>query len=68
MYTSKMINALVLSIGIVFSLGVTACDRSRVETVKTTEGPNGTKVEKKTVTEHNDGTVTEEKETRTVNP
>jgi hypothetical protein len=46
-----------------------ACDRKVAESTRTEQTPNGTKVEKKTVTEHNDGTVTEQKETlKTNNP
>ena len=45
--------------------GLGACERRVVETTKTQDGPNGSKTEKTTVVEHNDGTVTEEKKTQT---
>jgi len=43
-----------------------SCDRAAVETTKTTETPNGTKVEKTKVVDHGDGTVSKETESKTV--
>jgi hypothetical protein len=52
-----------------FALLMQACDRRVMETTRTEQTPSGSKVEKKTVTEHSDGTVTQEKETiKTDNP
>lgn len=46
-------------------MSLAACDRKVVETTRTHSGPDGSTVEKKSVVEHSDGTVTEQKETRT---
>ncbi len=66
----KMFTDLRMMTGLaVVSMGLLlgACEHRVVETTHTTEGPNGSTVEKRVVTQNNDGTVTEQKETRTVN-
>ena len=57
----KMI-ALMMALTLAAPLALTGCDRTVETQTKETSGPNGSSVEKKTVTEHNDGTVTETKE------
>jgi hypothetical protein len=58
--------AMILALAVAAPLTFTACDRTVAEKTTSTETPNGTKVEKKEVVQHNDGTVTESKEKTTV--
>lgn len=62
--------ALMMVLSLAAPLALTGCDRTVETQTKTSSGPDGTTVQKKTVTEHNDGTVTESKEksTQTNNP
>lgn len=59
--------ALVLILTVAAPLAFTACDRTVETQTKETTGENGTSVEKKTVTEHPNGNVTETKEKSTSN-
>jgi hypothetical protein len=61
---------LMLALAIAAPLAFSSCDRTVEEQTKTTTGDNGTSTEKKTVTEHSDGTVTQtkEKSSSTANP
>jgi hypothetical protein len=43
-----------------------SCDRASYESTTVKETPSGTKVQKTTVTEHGDGTITKEKTEQTV--
>ncbi len=58
MKTILMMVALTLTAPLAF----TGCDRTVETQTKTTSSDNGTSTEKKTVTEHPDGTVTQTKE------
>jgi hypothetical protein len=53
----------------ILAMGATlaSCDRAAVESTKTTETPNGTTVQKTKVVEHNDGSVSKESESKTIN-
>jgi hypothetical protein len=66
MKTHHLVNASLICGALLFGASMTACDRAVEEHTKTTETPNGTKVEKTTVVEHNDGTISKEKESKTV--
>lgn len=59
--------ALILALGVAAPLAFTACDRTVSEKSSSTETPSGNTVEKKTVVEHPNGTVTEEKEKTVTN-
>ncbi len=58
--------AMILALAVAAPLTFTACDRTVTEKTTSTESPNGTTVQKKEVVEHSDGTVTEQKESKTV--
>ncbi len=64
---TKTILALILSLPL---LGTIGCDRTVESTEKVKSGPNGTSVEKKTVTQDDNGNVnvTKEKSDTTHNP
>jgi hypothetical protein len=61
---------LMIALALGAPMAFTACDRTVEEQTKTTTGDTGTSTEKKVVTEHPDGTVTEtkEKSSSTANP
>ena len=67
MTTWKNIRTGLLASAIVLAGSLAACDRTVSEEVKTSSGPGGTKVEKETVVQHPDGSVTKE-ETKTKTP
>jgi hypothetical protein len=58
--------AMILALAVAAPLTFTACDRTVSEKTTSSEGPSGTTVQKKEVVQHSDGTVTEEKESKTV--
>lgn len=61
--------AMILALAVAAPLTFTACDRTVAEKTTTTENPNGTgttKVEKKEVVQHDNGTVTEQHTEKTV--
>ena len=65
MRTQTKTCALLLSAGMGLAGILGGCDRKVMETTKTSDGPNGSTVEKKTVIQHDDGTVSQEKEVHT---
>jgi len=67
MRTHNAFSAALLCGVMVCGASLASCDRKVVETTKTTESPGKTKVEETSVTEHSDGTVTKETESKTIN-
>ena len=65
MNTRHLLSTALICGTLAMGTALTACDRTAVESTKTTETPNGTKVEKTKVVTHDDGTVTKE-ESKTV--
>ena len=66
MNTRNLFAAVLVSGVMAMGAGLASCDRAVVESTKTTSTPDGTKVQKTTVVEHNDGTVSKETESKTV--
>jgi hypothetical protein len=64
MTTHKLFAASLICCAVAF--GAASCDRAVVEHTKTTDTPNGTSVQKTTVVEHNDGSVSKETESKTI--
>jgi hypothetical protein len=67
MSTRLLLSAAWICGSLALGTGLTACDRAAVESTKTTETPSGTKVEKTKVVEHNDGSVSKETDSKTIN-
>ena len=67
MNTRHLLSAALIGGCLAMGTALTGCDRGSVETTKTTETPNGTSVQKTKVVEHNDGSVSKETESKTVN-
>ena len=67
MITRHMLSAGLICSCATIGTALTGCDRAAVETTKTTETPNGTRVDKTKVVEHNDGSVSKETESKTIN-
>jgi len=68
MNTSKFIRCGILASSLLLPLAFGACERHVVETTKTNSGPDGTTVQKEKTVQHDDGTVTIDKETHTEKP
>jgi hypothetical protein len=64
MLTQKLFAASLVCVAMAF--GAASCDRAVVEHTKTTDTPNGTSVQKTTVVDHGDGTVSKETESKTI--
>ena len=66
MNTRNIFQAALMCGAMTFGATLVSCDRAVVESTKTTQTPDGTKVQKTTVVEHNDGTVSKETESKTI--
>jgi hypothetical protein len=66
MFTRNLINAAVIVAAMVGGAALISCDRASYESTTVKETPSGTKVQKTTVTEHGDGTVSKEKTEQTI--
>ena len=66
MNTRNMLQAALICGSMALGTTLASCDRAVVESTKTTQTPDGTKVQKTTVVEHNDGTISKETESKTV--
>jgi hypothetical protein len=66
MITRNIFNAAVMVAVLAGGASLVSCDRASYESTTVKETPAGTKVEKKTVVEHDDGTVSKETTERTI--
>ena len=63
----SIVMSLALTAGLFGVPMVTGCDKTEVKEEKVTSTPSGTKTEEKTITQHNDGSVTKTEETHKTN-
>jgi len=64
----SLLASVVLTAGLCGMPMVTGCDKEVSKEEKVTSTPSGTKTEEKTVTQHNDGSVTKTEETHKTTP